>query len=191
MRVGVRGIDSKRLAIALLRFFVTTEVVKDVPEIEMRLEHTRFKRDRALVERLGFGHLISRVMDVGEIDERGHEIRIDFQRSPIGVERIIEMIGVAIVQRRCQREFLLCRSCIVGGFGTHESRQRWRFVTLEVKDLGRPGVESKIERELPVPRCQEISKHRPEADAFAQFGIGLPDRGEITKSVEDFAVGTA
>ena len=191
MRVRVRRVDSKRLAIALLRFFVATEVVKDIPQIEMRLEHTRLERDRALVERLGFGQLVSRVVDVGEIDERGYEIRINFQRAAIRVERIIEMIGVAVVQRRCQREFLLCRSRIVRGFGTHESRQRWRFVALDLKDLGRPGLESKIERELPVPRCEEVSKHGPEADAFPQFGIGLPDRGEITKSVKDFAVGTA
>ena len=191
MGVRVRRVDSKRLAIALLRFLVATEVVKDVPQIEMRLEHTRFERDRALVERLGFGQLVSRVMDVGKIDERGHEIWIHFQRSAIGVERIIEMIGVAVVQRRCQRELLLCGSRLVRGFGTHESCQRWRFVTLELKDLGRSGLESKIERELPMPRCEEISKHGPEADAFPQFGIGLTDRGEITKSVKDFAVGTA
>ena len=55
MRVGVCRIQRERIAVAGLRLRVTPEVVKDVSEVEMRLEDVWFERDGALVERLRLG----------------------------------------------------------------------------------------------------------------------------------------
>jgi hypothetical protein len=59
-----------------------------------------------------------------------------------------------------------------------------------MEDLRRGRSEPEIECQLPVPRCEQVSKDRPEARAFPQFGVGLPDRCQIRERVEDFTVGT-
>ena len=49
----------------------------DVAEVEVRLEAVRVEADRALVERLRLDQLVARVVDVGEVDDRRHQVGID------------------------------------------------------------------------------------------------------------------
>ena len=49
----------------------------------MRLEEIGIEADGALVERLRFGELVLAVVNVREIDQRGHQIRIDLERLSI------------------------------------------------------------------------------------------------------------
>ncbi len=43
----------------------------------MGLEEIRLEADGALVQRLRFGKLVAAVMDVGQIDQRGDQMRIE------------------------------------------------------------------------------------------------------------------
>src|SRR5262249_41375447 len=74
MRVRVDRVQPQRIAIAGLRFAVTPEVVKDVSQVEVAFEDIWFERDRSLVQRLRLGDLVSRIVDVREVDDRRHQI---------------------------------------------------------------------------------------------------------------------
>ena len=63
-----------------------------LPEVEVRLEHVGLEHDRALVERLRLGDLVARVVDVGEVDQRRHQVRIDLQRPAVGGGRLLEIL---------------------------------------------------------------------------------------------------
>ena len=62
----------------------------------MRLEEIGIEADRALVERLRFGELVLAVVNVGEVDQRGHKVRIDLERLPIPVRRgvVARLVGI-------------------------------------------------------------------------------------------------
>ncbi len=70
----------------------------NVAEIEVGLEAVRIEADRPLVKSLRFDHLVARVVDVGEIDDRRHEIGIDDERLPIRCSRPLHVSLLAIVQ---------------------------------------------------------------------------------------------
>ena len=53
-----------------------------------------------------FDHLVSRVVDVGEIDDRRHEIGIDDERLPIRCSRPLHVSLLAIVQAGAFNEVL-------------------------------------------------------------------------------------
>ena len=73
----------------------------------MRLEEIGLEADRALVQRLRLGELVAAVVDVREVDQRRHEIRIELERLPIGGRRLLELRLVAIVERRAGAEVFL------------------------------------------------------------------------------------
>ena len=80
-----------------------------LPEVEVRLEHLGLERDGALVERLRLGDLVARVVDVGEIDQRRHEIRIDLERAPVGRGSPLEILRIPVVEDRGRGEVLVGR----------------------------------------------------------------------------------
>jgi hypothetical protein len=57
-----------------------------------------------------------------------------------------------------------------------------------LKNLCRARVEAEVERQLPMPRRQQISKNGPKACPFGKLGVRLPDRRQIRERVEDFPV---
>jgi glucokinase len=188
--VRVGGVDAKRLAIALLCLHKATQIVEDVPQIEMRLEHVRFECDRAFVKRLGFGQFVSRVVDVREIDQSRHQVGIDGKRPAISVECLIEVIRIPVVQCGREGELPFGGDRLVSSQSAHECSE-WRgFRSLELDDLRRLRIEPEIERQLPATRRQQISNDCAEAGAVAQLGICLPNDCQIPERIEHFAMGT-
>ena len=98
MRVGVAGIEGHGVAIADQGVVVAAQIVVDVAEVEVRLEAVLVEADRALVERLRLDQLVLRVVNVGQVDDGRHELRIDHQRPPIGRRRVPHLPLVAVVQ---------------------------------------------------------------------------------------------
>ena len=78
----------------------------DVAEVEVGLEAVRIQADGTLVERLRLDHLVARVVDVREIDDRRHEIGIDDERLPVRRGRPLHIAVLAIVQARTFDEVL-------------------------------------------------------------------------------------
>ena len=78
----------------------------DVAEIEVRLEALGVEPDRALVERLGLDQLVARVVDVREVDDRGHQVRIDHERLAIRRGGFRHPMIVPIVEPRGFHEVL-------------------------------------------------------------------------------------
>ena len=70
----------------------------DVSEIEVRLKRLGVEPDGSLVERLRFDQFVAGVPDVREIDERGHEIRINDERPPVRGRRRFHVPFVPIVE---------------------------------------------------------------------------------------------
>jgi len=53
----------------------------DVAEVEVSLEHVRLEDNRAFVQRHRLDEVLFDVVNVREVDERGHEPRVDLQRA--------------------------------------------------------------------------------------------------------------
>ena len=70
----------------------------DVPEVEVRLEAVGVETDRPLVEGLGFDHLVARVVNVGQVDDRRHQIGIDHERLPVRRGRSLHVPIFAVVE---------------------------------------------------------------------------------------------
>jgi hypothetical protein len=87
-------------------------------------------------------------VDVGEIDECRHQIRIQFERSSIGSGRLLPRRLVAIVERRSSAEVFL------GQRGIARRCRRWLcllrrfFRPLKREDLRRRRVEPEVEGQL-------------------------------------------
>src|SRR5262249_32441865 len=89
MRVGVGRVEPQRLPVAGLRFGEPSEVVVDVPEVEVRLEEVGLESDCPLVERLCLDQLVAAVVDVGQIDQRRNQIGIELERPAIVRRRVV------------------------------------------------------------------------------------------------------
>lgn len=154
----------------------------------MGLEHVGLERDRALVQRLRLGNLISRVMDIGEVDQGRHEVRINLQRTSICGCGLLHVGRIAIVEDGCREEKLLRR----GGFRLrhriHEGRKRRQLAPLELEHLCRLRLNPEIERQLTRARCEEVAQHGPEGRALSEGLIGLSNDREIGECVIRFAV---
>ena len=85
-----------------------------LPEVEVRLEDLRLERDGALVECLRLGDLVARVVDVGEIDQRRHEVR-DRSPAPGGTPSSAssKLSGIAIVEDRGRDELRARRTMVL------------------------------------------------------------------------------
>ena len=124
----------------------------DVAEVEVRFEEIRLESDRALVERLCFGQLVASVMDVRQVDERGDEVGVMFQRLAIRDRGIFDVRVVAVVEHGAFAEVRLGQ-CRVADHRGRRVRQLARFLlrgTPERDDFGRRRVVTEIERELAV-----------------------------------------
>ena len=125
----------------------------NVPQVEVRLEALRLEADRPLVERLGLDHLVARVVEVGEVDDRRDEVRIDHQGSPVRRRGSLHRPFVPVVETRgFDEEYCAAdsacgsvngnpRSFIVpAGDGSGDAgadRRRLRAAGLQRDDLGR------------------------------------------------------
>ena len=150
----------------------------------MRLEDVGLEHDRTLVEGLRFGNLVPRVVDVGQVDERRHEVGIDLQRAAIRGKRLVEMSRVAIVDRRGGDEFALGgpRSRVRGA-ASMSTASGGGSGPPELKHFRGLGFEPEIEGQLADARRQQVAHDRAEARAVGQFGIGLPDHRDIGERV--------
>mgnify|MGYP007118308432 CR=1 FL=1 len=73
----------------------------------------RGARPESLVERQRLDQVVLRVMDVGEVDQRGHEPQVDLERLPVRRRGLLAFLRGAIVQRRRDGEVLLRRGPVV------------------------------------------------------------------------------
>jgi hypothetical protein len=96
--VGVERIESQRLAVAGLRFVEPSEIVINVAEIEVGFKEVGLEIDRLFVERLGLGQFVSTVVDVGEVNDRGDQTRIELERLPVRCGRFVLFGLVAVVE---------------------------------------------------------------------------------------------
>ena len=64
----------------------------------MRLEAFGIETDGAFVERLGFDHLVAGVVDVGQVDDRRHQVGVDHQRLAIGGRRLLHLPAIPIIE---------------------------------------------------------------------------------------------
>ena len=58
--IGIGRVERDRLAIAAPGLRIAPQVVKDVAQVEVRLEHLAIETDRTLVECLRFDDLVAR-----------------------------------------------------------------------------------------------------------------------------------
>ena len=77
VRVGVAGVQRDSLSIASQRTIEAPEIMLDVSEVEVCFETLGVEADRSFVECLRLDELVARVADVGQVDNRGDQIRID------------------------------------------------------------------------------------------------------------------
>ena len=63
---------------------VAAEIVMDVAEVEERLEALGIHPHGFFVQRFRFDELVALVADVREVHDRGHQVRIEQQRPPVG-----------------------------------------------------------------------------------------------------------
>ena len=84
MCVRIRGVQPESVAVTGLRFGIPSEVMKNISEVEVGLEHVWIERDPALVERLRLRDLVARVVNVRQIDQSGNEIGINLKRQAVG-----------------------------------------------------------------------------------------------------------
>jgi hypothetical protein len=73
---------------------VPPQIVVDVAEVEVRLEEVVIETQGAFIERLRLGQFVARIADVGEVDDRGDQVRIVVQRLAVGARRFLLPIGV-------------------------------------------------------------------------------------------------
>ena len=90
-----------------LGLVVPAEVVVDVAEVEVPLEDVGIEADGALVERQRLDQLVVGVVDVGEVDERGHQRGVDLERPAVRQRRPSLVGRAAVVERRGEGEVLL------------------------------------------------------------------------------------
>ena len=193
MGIRVGRVQPQRVAVADLRFDVTSEVVKDVAQVEVRLEHIGLEGDCAFVERLRLGNLVARVVNVRQVDDRGNEVRVNFERTPVCPGSIVELAGVPAVEACTGQKILFC----IGRRPTwrrnrlHESDERRWLAPPELQHFCGLGFNAKVQAQLPRPGREQIAQHRPELSAVPQRFVGLPNRGQISKGEELCSVGAA
>ncbi len=73
----------------------------------MRLEEAVVETDSPLVERLRLGQFVAGVADVGQVDERRHQVGLVVQGAPVGASRLGLTLGRAVVEDRAVEERLL------------------------------------------------------------------------------------
>ena len=83
MRFGIGRVDGQRFAVGVDGLRKPGQIVMDVAEVEVGLEAIGVQADRLLVERLGLDQLVALVVDVRQVHDGGHELRIE-QRAPGG-----------------------------------------------------------------------------------------------------------
>ena len=188
MGVRIEGVQAKRVAVAGERLGVPAEVVQDVAKVEVRLEHVGVERDRALVQCLGFRDLVARVVDVGEVDQRGHEVRIQLQRAPVAAHGLVIPLGISVVGIRRFEKRLLRGGHVSARKRVHERRERRRLGARELQHLRGAGIAAEVEGELAGPRRHETPEHRAEARTIRKARIHLPDHGHVGKEVMGLAL---
>ena len=99
MPLGVLPVERQRAPVVFDRLGVAPQVVVDVAEVEVGLEEAVVETERAFVERLRFRQLVARVADVGEVDDRGHQVRVVVQRLAVGARRFLLPVGCAVVEQ--------------------------------------------------------------------------------------------
>jgi hypothetical protein len=83
VRLGELRIDPQRLAIARFRFGEAPQIVQQVAEVEVRFEAVAVGERGFEIERLRVRKMILRLVQVGEINHRRHELRRQQQRPTI------------------------------------------------------------------------------------------------------------
>src|SRR5262245_26875559 len=99
MRVRVERVERERLEIAGVCLREPSEIVVDVAQVKMRLEEIGLQTDRALVKRLSLRQLIAAVVNVGEVDERSNQVRVQLERLAICARCRFEVRLVPVVNR--------------------------------------------------------------------------------------------
>ena len=116
----------------------------------MRLEEVRFEADGALVQRLRFDELVAAVVDVREVDDRGHEVRIELERLAVRLRRILARQLAPVVERRAGAEVFLGERRVARFGGAHVGRRGPARRAAQLEDFRRRGLEPEIEGQLAV-----------------------------------------
>ena len=127
-------------------------------------------------------------MDVGEVDQRRHQIRIELQRPSIGGGRLLPCRLVAIVERRSGAEILFGQRGIARRLGGVLRRRRRRR-TLKRRIFA--GAASSLKSNANCPWCEASSERTALLNERAgrQLVVRLLDDRDVGKSKERIGVG--
>ena len=156
----------------------------DVAQVEVRLEEAVVEPDGALVERLRLGQVVAGVADIGQVDERRHQVGLVVQGPPISARRLQLPLGAAVVEQGAVEEVLLgarerARAVERDVGDRRPGHRHERRLARERDDARRLGVEPEVERELPFLRELQIAERGPERHALLEFAVDLPEQAEI------------
>ena len=158
----------------------------------MRLEEIRLEADRTLIERLRIRELVASVVDVGQVDQGGHEIRIQLQRLSIRGRGALEFRLVPIVQERACAEILLRERRVARAgrrFGQACGRRRLTHPPLQREDFRGRGIEPEIELELSLARGKKRARDAAKRRAERELVVHLLEGRKVRKREERVRIG--
>ena len=152
-----------------------------LPRLKCASKYVRIEQDRALVEGLRLGQLVARVADVGEVDERRHQIRIVFERAAVGLRRLLLPLRRPIVEQRSHQEILLGARVSgragqqIGLSARRRGAVRRRTRLAASASMMRAGCASmrKSNASWPERDRLQIAQHRAERQALLQLAVQL------------------
>jgi hypothetical protein len=127
-------------------------------------------------------------MDIGEIDQGGHQVRIDLERASVGARRLLEILRSAVVENGGRGEVLRRRRFFDDGRRIHEGGHRRRLAALQLQHLRVLRVETEIQSQLSVPRREQIPQHRAERRPTGNRFVGLTNDRYSRERKEPLAV---
>ena len=151
-----------------------------LPRLKCASKKSGLQADRALVERLRFRQFVAAVVDVGEVDEGRHEIRIVLERLAVRRRSLLARRVVAVIERGRRSEEVLGDGGFANGGrrGPGRRRRRGRLAP-QRDDLRGRGVEAEVERQLPLPRGNHRPDDGPEGSPALQFLVDFLERGKV------------
>ena len=143
-------------------------------------------RQRLLVERLGFGSGVVRVVEIGQVDERRHHPRVERQRAAVGENRGLLLLVVAAIERRGLGE-------MTRGGGKRILRDRRAARHHRVARSAAPRLQPTPARpaDTPIPPDRKGRRHartRPQRHHLGGLSVGpgrLEVEGELSGALGD------
>src|SRR5690242_10788675 len=116
-------------------------------------------------------------MNVGEINQRRYQVRVELERSSIRGGRLLTRGLIAIVKRRSSTEVFFGQSGVARRCARGWYLSRRFFRPLQRENLRRRGIEPEVECELAPVRGQQRADRALERAAFRELVVRLLDDG--------------